>query len=288
MTRPRPRRLTFYKMHSLGNDFMVIDGVSNRYDANPAAIAQWADRNRGIGFDQFLVIAPPTDPDADFEYLIYNADGSLAEQCGNGTRCVSMLVNNLRLSKKTQLTWHSAAGFFETEKAGDQFSTSMTVPVLEPTNVPIDPDVVEQLDAHRYALTDADQTYTFTPVSMGNPHAVLFVDNIFDIDVDEIGQRLTRHAAFPNHANIGFCQVMDRQFVRLRVYERGTGETQACGTGACAAVVAAQLNDLADQRVKVSLPGGKLRIAWAGKGERVAMTGPATLAYKGEITIHES
>lgn len=287
MSRGPQQKLTFFKMHSLGNDFMVVDGVSRAFSTDARQISQWADRNRGIGFDQLLVIEPPTDPDADFYYRIFNADGSEAEQCGNGTRCVAMLVNTLRLTPKTELVWQSRAGVFETMRNGDQVSTSMTVPVLAAAEVPIQVCETEQLSSHQYRIQAGDEAFTFTPVSMGNPHAVIFVDNIYDLDVPALGARLTSHAAFPNQANIGFCQVADRHFMRLRVFERGTGETQACGSGACAAVVAAQLNDLVDHKVKVSLPGGKLRITWPGENERVLMSGPATLTYRGEISFHE-
>ena len=279
--------LTFYKMHSLGNDFIVVDGVSRAISIDTQSIASWSDRNRGVGFDQLLIIEPPTVPAADFFYRIYNADGSQAEQCGNGTRCVATLARHLRLTPKEDLTWQSLAGDFTTRLLGDQVATEMTVPTLEHDNIPFDAGAVTHLDNYQYVLTDSDVDYAFTPVSMGNPHAVIFLDSIFDIDVAAIGARLTQHAAFPNHANIGFCQVMDSGFMRLRVYERGTGETQACGSGACAAVVAAQLNGLVGQRVKVSLPGGKLKITWSGDGERVSMTGPASLSYKGEITLNE-
>ena len=287
MSGPKPTTVAFYKMHSLGNDFMVIDGISRDFAASAEQIKAWADRNRGVGFDQLLVIEPPTDPAADFWYKIYNADGSEAEQCGNGTRCVTQLVHILDLSPKDTLVWQSLAGSFQTERRGEQYSTQMTVPVLDLPQIPVDDGAIEPVGSCQYQFSGEAYGYTFTPVSMGNPHAVIFVDNIFDLDVEQIGAQLTQHPAFPNRANVGFCQIADRQFVRLRVYERGTGETQACGTGACAAVVAARLSDLVDPRVKVSLPGGKLRITWNGEGERVDMSGPSTLSYQGEITTHD-
>lgn len=287
------KRLSFFKMHSLGNDFMVIDGVSDEFTPDATTIARWSDRHTGIGFDQLLVIEAPTDPAADFWYKVYNADGSQAEQCGNGTRCVAMLVNQLQLSPKSSLVWQSLAGQFLTERNGDQFTTTMTVPVLSDPEIPFLAEQAEQVASHNYKIEDGQDCYTVTPVSMGNPHAVIFVGstsdlNISDLDVEAIGARLTRHAAFPNHANVGFCQIVDRGFMRLRVYERGTGETLACGSGACAAVVAAQLNNRVGTKVKVSLPGGKLRIVWPGVGERVSMSGPAIVAYKGDVEVHES
>ena len=277
------KTLHFYKMHSLGNDFLVLDGVTRSVDLRPEQIQLWGDRHVGVGFDQLLVINPPTDPDADFWFTIYNADGSQAEQCGNGTRCVAYLANHLNLTKKNCIRWQSLAGNFTTERNRDAFKSTMTVPVLTAANIPFNPAAATPTEGPAYALNDTD--FEVTPVSMGNPHGVMFLDDIFNVDVDTIGSQLTNHPAFPNAANIGFCQVIDRQFVRLRVFERGVGETQACGSGACAAVVAAQLNNLVDHKVKVSLPGGKLRIAWTGGDAFVEMTGPATLVYEGDLSL---
>ena len=278
------RTLSFYKMHSLGNDFMVLDGVTRHFDPDAAKIAAWSDRHTGIGFDQLLIIQPPTDPEVDFQYRIFNADGSEAEQCGNGTRCVMLLVHHLGLAKKRQLVWQSLGGQFSTSCVGDAFSTTMSDPVLSAPEIPFDPaSCIEQLNGQQYRLSSELGEFDITPVSMGNPHGVIFVDDIFGLDIESVGASLTGHAAFPARANIGFCQVIDRQFVRLRVYERGVGETQACGSGACAAVVAARLNDLVNPRVKVSLPGGKLRIHWDEDSNCLEMSGPATLVYTGEV-----
>ena len=280
----RSPRQTFYKMHSLGNDFMVIDGVSRPFQADPEAIARWGNRHEGIGFDQLLIIEPPTTPDADFWFRIYNADGSEAEQCGNGTRCVAKLAHDLQLTSKRCLDWQSAAGMIATVREDNgTYTTTMTVPVLDLAAIPFAPANAHANDTVAYDLQANGEDYSVTPVSMGNPHGVLFLDNIFDADVEGIGRRLTAHAAFPQRANIGFCQVIDPQFIRLRVYERGVGETQACGSGACAAVVAAQLHGLVNERVKVSLPGGKLRITWPGGDAPVTMNGPASLVFTGEL-----
>lgn len=276
---------TFYKMHSLGNDFLVIDGVTRPFEPNEESIRSWGDRHTGIGFDQLLIIQPPTEPSADFWYRIYNADGSAAQQCGNGTRCVHMLAQKLNLTRRDTLTWQSAAGLLHTSNAqGQLFSTIMTTPQLDHASIPFDTTQAVAGDCpHQFTLSSSLGEFTFTPVSMGNPHAVLFTDNLLDTDVETISSTLTTHPAFPERANIGFCQVIDRQFIRLRVYERGTGETQACGSGACAAVVAAQLTEQVDSKVKVSLPGGKLRINWSGGEAPVTMSGPATFVYKGEL-----
>ncbi len=293
----RSKPLTFYKMHSLGNDFMVIDRVTQDVELNSEEIARWGDRLTGIGFDQLLTIDPPDDAHADFWYRIYNTDGSEAEQCGNGTRCVSLLARHLKLTKKCELTWQSLAGVIHTEMLpNDQYQTVMTEPVLDLPGIPFDTASAEKSggDNHLYGLTlnrpsGADsQKIEVVPVSMGNPHGVIFVDDIFAADVAGLGAELTQHPAFPEKANIGFCQVIDPHFVRLRVYERGVGETRACGSGACAAVVAGVLEGHLDERVKVSLPGGKLRIAWPGQGSPVTMTGNATLVYRGELADEES
>ena len=276
-------------MHGLGNDFMVIDGVTQSVQLDPEQIARWGDRQTGIGFDQLLVIEAPTQADADFWYRIYNADGSSAQQCGNGTRAVALLAKQLQLTKKNTLTWQSAAGLLTTRYTNPQhIETTMTVPVLEPADIPFDPahaTAVTDTTVTTYVLNAGAEQYTLTPVSMGNPHGVIFVDDLFSTDVDHVGSQLTRHPAFPEGANIGFCQVIDRGFVRLRVFERGVGETQACGSGACAAAVAAQLHDKVDSKVKISLPGGKLRISWPQPTSPVTMSGAAALVFRGELQV---
>lgn len=283
------RPIVFHKMHSLGNDFMVIDAVSQPIDLSDQAVAAWGDRHRGIGFDQLLIIEAPTVPEADFSYRIFNADGSSAQQCGNGTRCVAMLVQQLGLNPKPELVWQSAAGLFETNFSSPaQIETTMTVPVLDQAAIPFAAEYASTTENPLiYTLHTTDADFAVTPVSMGNPHAVLFYDDIFSIDIDKIGNLLTRHAAFPEGANVGFCQVVDHQFMRLRVFERGAGETQACGSGACAAVVAARLHNKVGERVKVSLPGGKLRIKWPHSDSPVTMSGDACYVYRGELQIDQ-
>ncbi len=283
------KAVTFYKMHGLGNDFMVIDRVTQHLDLPEEVIRAWGDRHTGIGFDQLLIIDPPTQDNADFCYRIYNTDGSEAQQCGNGTRSVTLLARHLQLTKKNTLTWQSAAGIIRTHfHNSEQIETTMTVPVLDPESVPFDashasPAAGSPAALSQYELQAMDRTFTVTPVSMGNPHGVLFVDDLLNTDVTAIGSQLTAHPAFPERANIGFCQIVDQQFIRLRVFERGVGETLACGSGACAAVVAANSLNMVGPRVKVSLPGGKLRIKWPGPGAPVTMTGNATLVYRGEL-----
>ena len=277
----------FYKMHSLGNDFMVLDAVTHECALSTEMIKRWAQRHEGIGFDQLLIIAPPQQPDADFHYMIYNADGSEAEQCGNGTRCVAWLAQHLGLSNKPQLTWHSKGGVLQTKllegRAPTVIETTLPVPSLAPDDVPF----VASSQANTAVLQTDGKDFEITAVSTGNPHGVIFVDQIATVDVATIGAALSTHEAFPNHANIGFCQVVDRGFMRLRVYERGVGETSACGTGASAAVVAARSHDLVDPQVKVSLPGGKLRIRWSGPDQPITIAGGATLVFAGELVLKE-
>ena len=277
----------FYKMQSLGNDFMVLDAISYGDPLPTEKIKQWGLRNEGVGFDQLLVIAPPNRPDADFQYLIYNADGSESEQCGNGTRCVAWLVRHLGLSNKSRLTWHSKGGVIHTrlleERNPMMIETTLPAPSLDASTVPF----VANTKTNTAVLEVDNRNFKVTAVSTGNPHGVVFVDNIATVDVATIGAQLSIHSAFPNHANIGFCQVVDRSFVRLRVYERGVGETRACGTGASAAVVAAHSQSLVDTQVKVSLPGGKLRIRWSGPNQPITMSGGATLVFEGEINLKD-
>ena len=281
--------LTFYKMHGLGNDFMVVEALTQSVDLDALDIARWGDRHTGVGFDQLLVIEPPTSGDADFWFRIYNTDGSVAEQCGNGTRAVALLAQHLALSKKTELLWQTPAGLVRTRfTSPQQIQTTMTVPVLELSDIPFAAEAAETIESDlpglkQFSIEADGERFTITPVSMGNPHGVIFVNDIFNVDVSGIGARLSTHAAFPAGANIGFCQVIDTQFVRLRVYERGVGETSACGSGACAAAVVARLHEYIQDKVKVSLPGGKLRITWPQLDGPVTMTGAASLVYRGEL-----
>ncbi len=280
-------QLKFAKMHGLGNDFMVLDLVSQQLELSPAQVRCWADRHTGIGFDQLLAIEAPGNPDVDFRYRIYNADGSEAEQCGNGARCVARLVQELKLSPKQRLRFETSNGLIETELLSlDSVAVDMGPPGLEAAQVPFDARAAVGKGEHGYLL-DAGEPGTFEvlPVSMGNPHGVLFVDDLSTAPVAEVGAALTAHPFFPEQANIGFCQIVDDGFVRLRVFERGVGETRACGTGACAAAVAGQLARGLSSRVKVSLPGGKVRISWQGTDTAVTMTGPAALVYHGKIEI---
>jgi diaminopimelate epimerase len=275
-------RLRFSKMHGLGNDFMVIDLVTQHVELDGEMIRQWADRRTGIGFDQLLIVDPPSVPDADFGYRIYNADGTRAEQCGNGARCFAKFVNDNELSVKERLTLETSTGLITTELHEDgTVEVAMGVPTAEHARIPYvggAPGLVQSLDVDGKEIS-------FIPVSVGNPHAVIRVDNVAAAPVTTLGPLIEHHTAFPERVNVGFCQIVDRAFVRVRVWERGTGETRACGTGACAAVVAGRLHGELDERVKVSLPGGKIRVTWSGDGAPVSLSGPACLVYRGELAL---
>jgi len=275
----------FAKMHGLGNDFMVIDMITQDVEFSAEQVRAWADRHTGVGFDQLLTIEVPLDPENDFRYGIFNADGTRAEHCGNGARCVARLINDLGLSPKQVVRFETSNGHFETRLLdGNAVAVDMGPPRLDATAVPFNPSASVSCDGYSHRLETPSGSVELVPVSMGNPHGVIFVDEITDAPVAELGACLTRHPFFPEQANIGFCQVVDEGFVRVRVFERGVGETRACGTGACAAAVAGRLTRNLGEKIKISLPGGKVRIAWNGENSPVTMTGPTALVYQGTIS----
>ncbi|WP_409524107.1 diaminopimelate epimerase [Nitrincola sp. MINF-07-Sa-05] len=272
----------FSKMHGLGNDFMVIDAVSQRVRLNEQTVRRLADRHTGIGFDQLLLVEPPTRPDQDFRYRIYNSDGSEVEHCGNGARCFARFVRDKRLTAKPEISVETSQGQSILRIREDrQVEVDMGAPRLNPAEIPF----AAERQSVSYALEVGDQTFEISAVSMGNPHAVLLVDDVDTAPVTILGPQIERHARFPQRVNVGFMQVLSPEEIRLRVFERGAGETQACGTGACAAVVAGRLQGLLAEKVRVHLTGGELEIAWKGEGQPVIMTGPATTVYEGQIYI---
>ncbi|MET1079347.1 MAG: diaminopimelate epimerase [Pseudomonas sp.] len=274
--------LRFTKMHGLGNDFMVLDLVSQHAHILPKHAKQWGDRHTGIGFDQLLIVEAPTNPDVDFRYRIFNADGSEVQQCGNGARCFARFVLDKRLTMKRQLRVETLGGIIELDMRADgHVSVNMGPPRLEPAQVPFQADA----QAISYAVESDGQTLQLAVLSMGNPHGVLRVDDVDQAPVHSLGPQLEHHPRFPQRANIGFLQVVDRHHARLRVWERGAGETQACGTGSCAAAVAAISQGWMDSPVQVDLPGGRLTIEWAGPGMPVMMTGPAVRVYEGQVRL---
>lgn len=278
--------LKFTKMHGLGNDFMVIDGISQHFDPAAAPIAEWADRYCGIGFDQLLLVEAPPLPEAEFGYRIFNADGSEVEQCGNGARCFARFVHEKGLSRNRRIKVATAKGLIVLNlRENGLVTVDMGEPRLAAADIPFAPTPGEAADALWYEIDLNGETARFSCVNMGNPHAVLVVDDVHRTPVAEWGARLERHPQFPERVNVGFMQVLDTHHIRLRVFERGTGETQACGTGACAAAVAGmRAGMLARQgEVCVSLPGGDLQIEWTADNH-VLMSGPAATVFEGTVT----
>lgn len=273
-------KLNFTKMHGLGNDFVVIDGINQNVAPEPAWIRRLADRHFGIGCDQVLLVEASDRPDADFRYRIFNADGSEVEQCGNGARCFARFVRDRGLTDKTDLRVITSAGLLRLQVQADgQVAVDMGQPRLEPAEIPF--FATER--ARRYSIAADGVELEVGVVSMGNPHAVLVVDDVDRAPVAHLGPLLERHGRFPQRANVGFMQIVAPDRIRLRVFERGTGETLACGSGACAAVVVGRLWGLLWPNVRVELPGGELTIHWAGEGESVILTGPAMTVFEGWI-----
>jgi diaminopimelate epimerase len=274
--------LKFTKMHGLGNDFVMLDLISQRCTLRPGHIRKLADRRRGIGCDQLLVVEAPQNPDADFRYRIYNADGREVEQCGNGARCFAHFVRDRGLTKKNHIVVETDSGLMEMQLRKDKLvQVNMGAPELEPAAIPFKAGA----RANQYVLQLPGQELTIGAVSMGNPHAIILVDDIDAAPVAELGPKIERHTDFPQQVNAGFMRIVSRCEVNLRVFERGVGETQACGSGACAAVVAGRLQGLLDQEVVVHLTGGDLEISWAGDGQPVMMTGPATKVFEGSVRL---
>ena len=275
-------RLAFTKMHGLGNDFIVFDAPPGAPLPTPADWRRLADRHTGIGFDQALVLQPPARADTAVYYRIFNADGGEVEQCGNGARCVAELLRRRGLARGGTLRLDSPSGPIDARVVDPgRISVNMGVPDFEPRALPFDAPAA----AATHTLVVDGETIEVGAVSMGNPHAVLRVAAIESAPVERLGRALQAHARFPRKVNVGFMQVVDAGHIRLRVYERGVGETQACGTGACAAVAVGRNLGLLGADVQVQLPGGRLDIHWEGPGQPVWMTGPAEVAFEGHADI---
>ncbi|PPD04056.1 MAG: diaminopimelate epimerase [Methylobacter sp.] len=274
--------IKFSKMHGLGNDFVVIDAVNQAVSLTPEKIQQLADRHFGIGFDQLLLVEPPVSANADFKYRIFNADGSEVAQCGNGARCFARFVHDQGLTQKHEIYVDTDAGQLVLNLSSDGMVTvNMGTPKHAPQAIPL----LTDQEAITYRTHAAGMDVEFAAVSMGNPHAVIRVDDITTAPVQTLGQALESHPMFPQRANIGFMQIISRQLIKLRVYERGAAETLACGSGACAAVVAGIEQHLLDSQTTVELPGGRLAITWAGRGQPVLMTGPAVTVFEGSLAL---
>ena len=278
-------RLRFTKMHGAGNDFIVVDATRAPLWLDDNIIRGLSDRHRGIGFDQMLVIEPPRSKGTDFYYRIFNADGGEVGQCGNGARCFVRYVHEKGLSEKTEIRVETRSGIIEPrlEKDG-RVSVNMGVPIFEPGRIPF----VAQMRASTYPLEVAGRELEISALSMGNPHAVQVVADIEAAPVASEGPLIERHPRFPDRVNAGYLQIVDRGHIKLRVFERGAGETLSCGTGACAAVVAGIERKLLDSPVTVDTRGGVLEIGWEGEARPVFMTGPALSVFEGEIEVEKS
>ncbi|MCU7850557.1 MAG: diaminopimelate epimerase [Candidatus Thiodiazotropha sp. (ex Lucinoma kastoroae)] len=275
-------KLVFTKMHGLGNDFVVIDAIRQHVKLSTRSCQSIADRRFGVGCDQILLIEPPRTNNSDFYYRIFNADGSEVEACGNGARCFARFVREKGLNDKDIISVETMAGKITLRHLPeDNIEVDMGIPDFKPSHIPF----IAPHQLPTYTLDIGDVTYNICTLSMGNPHAVLIVPDIKQAPVSRLGPMIEQNPAFPQRANVGFMQIAQRSEVRLRVYERGAGETLACGTGACAAVVAGRLLGLLDERVLVHLPGGDLVVKWHSEGQPVLMQGPAETVYEGTIEL---
>jgi len=274
--------LKFTKMHGAGNDFVVLDGVRQHIELSPEQLRLLADRHFGVGCDQILLVERAQHPEADFRYRIFNTDGGEVEQCGNGARCFARFVHDKRLTSKREITVETKSGLIRPRLEDDgRVTVDMGAPVFDAALIPFDGGS----GAASEPLNVAGEMLEISALSMGNPHAAQVVADVEHAPVEKLGPLIERHPRFPKRVNAGFMQVMDRQHIRLRVYERGSGETLSCGTGACAAAVSGIRRGLLDSPVNVATRGGALIIAWGGEGQPVLMTGPAITVFEGEIIL---
>jgi len=276
--------ITFTKMHGLGNDFMVIDNQQQKIQLEPELIRSLSDRHTGIGFDQLLVVEEPSVAEAEFDYRIFNADGDEVEHCGNGARCFAQFVSERGMTDNRVIRVNTHGGLITLRLQDDgQVMVQMGVPVFEPAGVPFLAD--EPGAALFHDLQVGEVVYSVGVASIGNPHVLLQVEDVDTADVEGLGPQIENHQRFPRRVNVSFMQIIDRQHVRLRVFERGVGETQACGSGACAAVAIAQRQGLLDKTVSVTLPGGVLKIHWPNENSSIEMTGPCSTVFEGHTRM---
>lgn len=274
--------IQFCKMQALGNDFVVIDAIRQSLHLNQIPIARMAHRQLGIGFDQLLWIESADSPEADFSCRFFNADGSEAEQCGNGVRCVARFIQEQQLSEKKSLVLETKADLVKlTIKNNEMIEAQLGIPSFQPAAIPFIADTMQM----SYTIEVANQTLQIAALSVGNPHAILQVKTIQNARVNELGKKIATHHLFPQGSNVGFVEVVNRQLIRLRTYERGVGETFACGSNACAAVVNGINQHELDHKVKVELTYGDLWVEWAGDQSPIIMTGPAEMVFSGVIQI---
>ena len=273
-------KLRFAKMHGLGNDFMVIDAINQSFTPEPRQVQAWADRFSGIGFDQMLIVERPETAEAAFKYRIFNADGGEVAQCGNGARCFARFVREQGMTDLDVVPVETNTGLLKIESIdATRYRVDMGVPLFEPEQIPLRMETRENL----YRIEEDGQEFTFSALSIGNPHMVLQVEDAGNADVATLGPRFESHLMFPERANIGFMQVVDRETFILRVYERGVGETRACGSGACAAMVAGVQLNLLENSATAVLTGGELNLQWQGESKPVMMTGETAMVYQGEV-----
>ena len=277
----------FTKMHGLGNDFMVVDCVTQKVFFNPDLIKRLGDRHFGVGFDQLLVVEPPFSPDLDFHYRIFNQDGSEVQMCGNGARCFARFVVEHNLCHKKEIKVSTVSGELTLKLEDDgEVVVNMGKPIFAPERIPC--TFAKESPSYELPLPDNEaglSSLQVGTVSMGNPHMVTLVEDVKTCFIDKLGAILERHETFPERVNVGFMQLLSRSEVNLRVYERGCGETMACGSGACAAAVVGMRQGLLDSKVKVHLLGGTLSISWTGEGHNVMMKGPVCTVYEGAIVL---
>jgi diaminopimelate epimerase len=275
-------RVAFTKMHGVGNDFVVFDTPPPSSLLEPAALRALADRRTGVGFDQALILEAPRRADTAVYYRVFNADGDEVEQCGNGARCIAALLHRRGASRAGAVVLDSPSGLVAARVAADSsVSVDMGVPNFDPLSLPFEAPA----EADPYPLEVGGRTLAIGAVSLGNPHAVLTVESVDSAPVATLGPAIERHPRFPRRVNAGFLEIVDRTHLRLRVYERGAGETLACGTGACAAAAIARRRDLIDPQVTVEVRGGELRVNWAGRGEHIWLSGPAEVSFEGHLEV---
>ena len=273
-------KLKFAKMHGLGNDFMVIDAINQRFSPRPELVRQWADRYHGIGFDQMLVVEKPETANAAFRYRIYNADGGEVAQCGNGARCFARFVREQGLTDLDIIAVETSTGLLQLEAIdASRYRVNMGVPRFEPDAIPLRVDCQQDL----YSTEFKGAEISFSALSIGNPHMVIPVVDVDSASVETLGPYFETHMMFPERDNIGFMQILDPACFKLRVFERGVGETRACGSGACAAMVAGVRLGLLDPKAIAILRGGELKLEWQGDANPVMMTGETAMVYLGEI-----
>ena len=276
------KSVEFTKMHGLGNDFMVIENLNGKLHLNREIIRHWADRRVGIGFDQLLLVNASTVDAAEFDYQIFNADGDEVEHCGNGARCFAKFVSDRHLTQNRSINVNTHSGVITLQLQEDgQVTVLMGVPQFSPDKIPF----IAAAQNDFYTLEVSGQTLNVGAASIGNPHVLIRVDDVNAADVENLGAIIERHERFPSRVNVGFMQIIDHQHIRLRVFERGVGETRACGTGACAAVAIAHNQGLLDNKAIVTLPGGDLKIHWPNVQASIEMTGPCSTVFKGQIRM---